>query len=253
MSESEKAETKFTEFYWGVLRVIHEGCPFIKLANLLNLVIQPEVIDIPALKEEKTPFYAVLDRYFSPDELWSTLGSTNIENLEIYKISPDFEQQSTLILGVTKDEILERLTKDPRFKRLPTNMFARPDFEYIPIRTVERKDLDLVEKIFGELATKLGGEAVLDTVGRVASLQDLMFLNRSVSPEPTSVPGLTREETKLLEAAIAYGYYVKPRRVTLADLSEKLSMPKTTLANRLRDVENRIVNNTLYVQLARRL
>ncbi|UCE16217.1 MAG: helix-turn-helix domain-containing protein [Candidatus Bathyarchaeota archaeon] len=201
--------------------------------------------------QDAVPFYAVLDRYFPESYFWETLEKNPIPKLTLNKVASDFEQQRTMIFGVTWDEILREMTKDARLRT--SKLYARPDFEYIPIQTLRREDLYTIEQWMKDLVANLEGEAFLDTVGRVSSYRDLLFWQRTISPEPTTVPGLSKEETRILEAAIAYGYYRRPRSINLEELAKKISMRKTTLSRRLREIEERIVNNALYEQLARRV
>jgi len=242
---------KFHAFYWGVIRVVHRGCPFIELAKRLNLLVYPQIIEVPESQDEPIPFYAVLDGYFIADDLLAKINSNPLPNLEVHKISPDFERQRTLLMGTSLDEVLNAVARDPRLRE--NTLYAKPDFEYLAVQAMDRNELEAIRDIFQRITEKLKGEAVLDTVGKVGSLQEFLFWQRSIAPEPSAVPGLTREETRILEAAIAYGYYQTPRPINLDELAEKLSMHKSTLAQKLRDVESKIVNDALYVQLAKQI
>lgn len=243
----------FQAFYWGVIRIVHKGCSFVALAQRLNVLVHPRIIEVPESVESAIPFYSVLDEYFVPQELKTDLAKKPLPELDIYKVSADFDNRRTLLLGGSSDEILRQTVRHPKFAGRGLNLYAKPDYEYIPVQTVNRAELDAIEGIFRKLAEELEGSAVLDTVGKVASFQELLFWRRSIRPEPTAVPGLTREEIRILESAIAYGYYQTPRAIHLDKLAEKLSMTKSTLDRRLREIEEKIVNNTLFVQLTRRL
>jgi predicted DNA binding protein len=48
---------------------------------------------------------------------------------------------------------------------------------------------------------------------------------------------LPHEQRSVLKAAINAGYYETPRNITLEELSERLSMPRSTLRYRLRRAE----------------
>ena len=61
-----------------------------------------------------------------------------------------------------------------------------------------------------------------------------------------SKPRLTRRQELILRAAVKFGYYDLPRRITNRELAKKLGLSASTVAEHLRKVENRIMLDYIY-------
>jgi predicted DNA binding protein len=84
--------------------------------------------------------------------------------------------------------------------------------------------------------------ALLEDAGlrhRVVSLTDAQFLPHS----PLS--GLTEKQRRVFITAHNLGYYDLPRRITLAQLAEKLDLVRSTLDAHLRKAERRLLNHIM--------
>lgn len=247
----EAADVEFEEFFWGAIRAIHTGCPFMELSEMVVSMISPTFLRKTPMESGALPFVIELPQYFRSQELLDI--TKDIERLTITGIHPDISRNRTLIMGLSFDELIHTLLTNDEFKRMSTGtLYSQAKFEVLPVITLDRDDLFVAEKIMKEEAEKLGGDAYLDTIGRVASYQDWMNQQEAFSPIPTPVPGLSVAEAAILEAAIGFGYYEVPRRLNLEELAEKIDMTKSTLSLRLRTIENRIVNNSLYQNMRTR-
>lgn len=72
-------------------------------------------------------------------------------------------------------------------------------------------------------------------------------LNRLSEPmhweeKPTAAVDLPHEQREAMEAAVKHGYYETPRATTVAELSEKTDIPRSTLQYRLQRAEARLAN-----------
>lgn len=61
------------------------------------------------------------------------------------------------------------------------------------------------------------------------------------SGPPLVATRLSPEQREAITLAVDRGYYATPREVTLADLSEELSVPRSTFQYRLRQAERRVI------------
>jgi predicted DNA binding protein len=241
---TKKEDIAFKEFYWGAIRAVHEGCPFMQLSKIIDATITPKILRRCPV-DDAIPFFAELPIYFKPETLSSDLEE--VHGLKITHINADYSRNKTLIMGLTTDELINSVLMNDTFNRMNTGEFySQVNFEVLPVLSLDREDLFAAEKIIKEEAKKQKGDAYLDAIGRVTSLRDLWYLQDAFVPQPPAVPGLSIEEARVLEAAIAYGYYEVPRKVNLEELAKKMAMTKPTLNLRLRTIENRIVNNTLF-------
>lgn len=74
---------------------------------------------------------------------------------------------------------------------------------------------------------------------RVASLADARF------PPNSPLVRLTEKQRKVLTTAYKLGYYDVPRRITSAELANRLSMVKSTLSAHVRKAERRLLSEML--------
>ena len=74
---------------------------------------------------------------------------------------------------------------------------------------------------------------------RVVSLTDAQFLPHS----PLS--RLTEKQQKVFITAYTFGYYDVPRRISLAQLAERLDLAYSTLDVQLRRAERRLLNHIM--------
>lgn len=215
------------------------------LARLTDDTVNPKVLSRSSNSNGYIPIFLELPRYFSRNELMESAKS--LKELVITAIHPDISRNRTLVLGFTIDGIVQATLFNKELKNMTTGpMYSRINYEAIPIVSVNREDLFTAEKILRSAAKGNDGNAYLDIMGRVTSIRDLANLHEIFNPEPSVVPGLSRGEARILEEAIAYGYYESPRKINQEKLAEKLGMPKSTLSQLMRTIENRIVNNTLF-------
>lgn len=87
-----------------------------------------------------------------------------------------------------------------------------------------------IRAFFNEIEEAVGDQVGLD----IKRLTD--------ASTPTDGPGgiddeLSTEQEEALRAAVEHGYYETPREVDLNDLADRLDVPRSTLAYRLRGVE----------------
>jgi len=242
MSKDKNAR-EFKEFYFGIIHAVHSGCPFIVLARLVDRMISPQVLSrIPI--DNYLPFFVELPIYISADDLKSEIGSS--KDMVITAVQPDISRNKTLVIGFTLDQVIRAALLNDELKYMTIGPIqSRLDYEAFPVISINREDILKAEKILKDAASANGGDAFLDIIGRVSTVRDLANLREILNPEPPVVPGLTTNEARILEAAIAFGYYESPRRITQEELAKKLNMPKSTLSEILRRIENRIINNTL--------
>lgn len=76
---------------------------------------------------------------------------------------------------------------------------------------------------------------------------DLVHLSRAGNWDAESrvAAELSPEHWRTLEVAVERGYFERPRQVTVADLSDVLDAPRTTVQYRLRTAEDRIVRHVV--------
>lgn len=244
-TSSIEAEEGFVEFYWGAIRAIHSGCPFMELSEKVMSMIRPQMLRNVPMEDGAIPFVTQLPQYFSVRDLRNITG--DIKGMKLTAIHPDISRNRTLIMGLSYDELIHDVLTRKEFERMGTgNLYSQAKFEVLPVVTIDRDDLFIAEKLIKEKAETLGGDAYLDTIGRVASFQDYMNQQEAFNPVPTSIPGLSVAEAAILEAAIGFGYYENPRKLNQEELAKRIGMAKSTLSAQLRTIENRIVNNSLF-------
>lgn len=56
-------------------------------------------------------------------------------------------------------------------------------------------------------------------------------------------PRLTNKQENILKVAVRFGYYDIPRRITVAELAEKLNLSPSTVTEHIRKAENKIIKD----------
>lgn len=102
-------------------------------------------------------------------------------------------------------------------------------FEYWTVASWDKRELlDLMKRI-----KKLKGQATIELLGiRKAAVN--LFL-------PALFQRLTRKQLDAFLKAVEYGYYTLPRKISLEQLAAKLGTARTTLRERLRKAESKLL------------
>lgn len=92
--------------------------------------------------------------------------------------------------------------------------------------------------------------AMFKRLGRIGELEvarksrvDSDLLRESLMiPTGSLVSSITKKQAESLLAAVGYGYYAVPRRVRFEDISEAVSMPRTTFEEHVRKAEGKVMS-----------
>jgi predicted DNA binding protein len=84
----------------------------------------------------------------------------------------------------------------------------------------------------------------LDTITFAGTIKQVSFKKATYS-EHALLSCLTDKQKEVLLAANKYGYYRYPRKITSAELAEKIGLSKPTVVQHLRKAEGRLIENLL--------
>lgn len=121
----------------------------------------------------------------------------------------------------------------------------RADFDPLPaewlarFRSLEVEMLVLYPTGVAD-ATVAGSHAALAAFGRTLSTATGIHVSH-VGGSPRDTPLLTDAQDEALRAAIAAGYYLIPRPITLRELAKQLRIAPASLSERLRRAEGRVL------------
>ncbi len=103
---------------------------------------------------------------------------------------------------------------------------------YIPENIVNIQDGIETEKLFG-----FSKKALMNSLNKIKEEREIKI----VSVQPFAGYELTSKEQELLNLAIKRGYYELPRKTYIIDLANELDLKKSTIADRLRRIEKKII------------
>lgn len=228
------------EFHWAVLSVKHEGCPFAGLSTAFNTTVRPTFFDASnTLKPDLSEIdvYLNIDTYVDRTSFFET-AKPLIPNLKVFLLDPSIDDNRTFMVARVKDSTLSQTFAE--LNRFP-NIYARGEQEYLTIKAfmdyVEWRPL--LEKMESKLAQV--GEVKIERLGKIRSIEEYKILYTESQLVETPVSSLSKEENAVLMTAITYGYYEQPRRMNLDELAKKMGIPKATLNQKLRKIEERLV------------
>jgi hypothetical protein len=228
------------EFFWAVFSVTHEGCPLIGLSTKFNATVRPSFFDasMPTKKfPEAIDVCLEVDTYIEPS-LFFDLSDPFMKNLNVLAFEPSMDENRTLIIGTMSDSTVKETFV--QLERIPP-MYARGAYEYITIRAL--MNYETWRKFLEKLEAKLSslGEVALERLGKVRTVDEYRVLRIESLMIETPLACLSHEENMILSTALTYGYYEQPRRINLDELSRRMGIPKATLHQRLRKIEEKLL------------
>lgn len=121
----------------------------------------------------------------------------------------------------------------------------RADFDPLPSEWIQRfRSLELEMLVLytngNALATVVGPHAALANFGRTISSETRIRVT-CVGGSPRDTPLLTDAQDEALRAAIAAGYYLIPRPLSLRELAAQMGIAPASLSERLRRAEARVL------------
>ncbi len=191
-----------------------------------------------------------------PEKLWIAVLSKKYPEIlfEILSILPTEEMIGNALIkisGTHLDPILAEIRKHPS----SIELYLISNSVNTKIINVKTKDpWLLISLIKSEVILKMpvlvqNGLAhweVLAPHEKIANLNKLFeakqikFELRGIG-KYTEKPKLTERQSEILDQAVKLGYYEIPRKITLTELAEKLSLAKSTISGILRRIDKKLI------------
>jgi predicted DNA binding protein len=227
--------------YKGEFEVVHPGCVFVETAKCLSNELELEILN----REPENSYYWA--RFF----IENTLSEHEIQST----LKPSFDSGALMRARVWCNgaTVFEVLVNDVVFKGLQP-IVELPFGDIVSYTaTLENENAVVLsppsdrmsgKELLLEIEEKLkeeSKEAELISYSRIT--EDETWIAYTFSEETPQ--WLNTEEERILEAALVRGYFEIPKRISVEQLADHLEMSSTTLNNRLRSINRRVLDHFL--------
>ena len=228
--------------YRGEFEIVHPQCAFVGTAEYLSRELDLEILN---RNPENSYYWA---RFF----VETPLGESEIQQIlkqwfdsNILRRARVWCNGATVFEVQTDDLVLNGLQ---RIVKLPfgeiVNYTASPSGEHAVVLSPSSGKLsgkELLLEIEEDLK-KGAKEAELTSYRRLTEDETL---DAYMMPEEYSGERLDFGEERILDAALTQGYFEVPKRINIEQLADSLGMSSTTLNNRLRSINRRVLDHFL--------